>query len=119
MEHKQTVKLLCLKTDTLVAARAPYTSDIVKYVKKNGIEIIILPKSNRKLKRKFDDSLCSYVAILLKTLFLFLNVGTVLLSLCENLYCFNCFTFYSCYVRLYFFSILILSSLSSSPVSNK
>ena len=52
-----------IKTNILIADRAYDTNDIVKYAKNNGIEIVIPPRSNRKLKRNFDDSLysCRYI----------------------------------------------------------
>ena len=48
-----------IKTDILIAD-CPYdTNEIVEYTKNNSIEIVILPKSNRKLKINFEDSLRS------------------------------------------------------------
>ena len=42
-----------IKTDILIADH----TYIFEYAKNNGIEVVISPKSNRKLKRNFNDSL--------------------------------------------------------------
>ena len=46
-----------IKIDILIADRTYDIDDIIEYVKNNGIEIVIHPKSNRKLKIHPDDSL--------------------------------------------------------------
>ena len=45
--------------------------DIVEYDKNNGIEIVIFPKSNRKLKRNLDNSLYYYRHIIDNTFLAF------------------------------------------------
>ena len=74
-----------MKTDILIADRAYDMNDTVEYTKKNSIEIVISPKSNRKLKRNFDGSLSSRRHIIENTFLIFKRWGTSLFAILKLL----------------------------------
>ena len=87
-------------------------SNTVQYAKNNGIEIVIPPKSNRKLKSNFDNYLYFYCHIIENAFLAFklwCNIDTryfkTFIALISSL-------FIPFYLHLYFFSILNLSTLS-------
>ena len=86
------------------------TNNIVEYAKNSGIDIVISSKSNRKLKRNFDDSLYFCCHIIENTFLTFKCWRTLLLAILGLIFLF--LSSYSFYSHLYSFSILNSSTLS-------
>ena len=103
-----------IKTDILIADH----TYIFEYAKNNGIEVVISPKSNRKLKRNFNDSLYSCRHIVENTFLSFKcwrGIATCYFKTSIAFISYFFIRFINFY--LYFFSILNLFTLSKTGSS--